>query len=152
LIYAFAGRAAWFIADDERATQWAFPDILTEQTEIRVDGALFRLAFSEACPAEALASLVGTGDFHWDAVWVAALSREDALRLEGLIRASAINAFEGVPRTDVEMMMPIGDGHGLWWINPRNDRRDVVAKLSDVTRSVGWSLDLERLSDPVIGE
>lgn len=147
LIYAFAGRAVWFIADDERATEWAFPDTLGEQTEAHVDGTLYRFAFTERCSPETLASLVGTGDFHWDAVWIAALDRDDESRLTELIRVCAINAADGVPQTDIEVVLPIADGYGLWWLNYQHSEHDVFTKFSNIAQSVGWSVETDVSDD-----
>lgn len=144
LVYAFAGRAACIIADDYRASDQSYLEFVERRDEITVDGVLYQLGFSDNCSSEALINIVGTSDIWWDAVWIAGFSEHDEKRIVSLVRAFT-DAYYKLKTYKVEtveeLLVSTGDGCGFWWANPQKPLDEIVSKVGEFARSVGWNVN-----------
>lgn len=143
LVYAFANRTACIIADDYRASDQDYLEYVERRDEITVDGVLYQLGFSEKCSPDALTRIVGTSDIWWDAVWIAGFAEYDENRISSVVRAY-LNAYSlktDKIETNEEILASTGDGCGFWWVNPQKPLDEVVTKVSEFARAVGWNVN-----------
>lgn len=85
LHYAFADRQVCLITDDERASSLLYLDNLSDTFDEGINGTTYILAFSSMPSLEFFKSVVGSSEFHWDAIWLAPISKEEAWRVSLLM-------------------------------------------------------------------
>ncbi len=144
LVYAFVGRAACIIADDDRTSDQGYFEFVERRDEITVDGVLYQLGFSDKCSPDALTKIVGTSDIWWDAVWIAGFAEYDEGRIIRLVQAFTDAAYKSKTykvETREEFLVSTGDGCGFWWMNPQKPVDEIVAKVSEFARAVGWNVN-----------
>lgn len=140
LHYAFNDRPVCLITDDGRASSLLYTDNLPNTSEITVDEHKYLLAFVGEPSRELFARVVGSSEFHWDAIWLAPLNEEDNAGVSQLMSSYDLEAPE---RVSGEVLTSHTDGSGLTWLKPARPRDEIIGKLRELTEAAGWTLDVQ---------
>lgn len=139
LVYAYFDRPACLMTAYPQ--EWSLAHDIGNTIVTQVGNVPYLLSFVEHCSPQFLVELTENSDFSFGTVRLASLRREDKWRIHNLILAVDASNTD-VPQTTEEVLFPVSDGKGVWWLNPNKPIRDVVAEVTKITEGVGWSVNV----------
>jgi hypothetical protein len=137
LLYAYLNRPACLITVAPQP--WSLGRELSDAPARRIDGQSYLLVFVASCSAELLTDVAESEDFKRGLLWLVPFSREDEVRAYDLIHTMASSNSLKVPQTDEELLIRVGDGATIWWLNPYKPPGEMILYFRHLAQSVGWA-------------
>lgn len=137
LIWAYLGRPACLITTEPQT--WSLGRELTQAEAIVINKVSYLPIFIDTCSKDLLMDVADSEDFRRGLLWLASIPANEKKTFCELIR-SVQGSGSAIPKTDKEIILNVGDGYLLWWLNPHRPRHDILLISDQIAKTVGWNV------------